>query len=202
MNNEKKKNKTVGWLLLIILILAILGLNYVKFFMNEENENITETPVESANDNETEITLTEITDNFNNNEEIQTLKDENITVSAINKNNSIFVSYESDTVITYEFKYNDSNLNITIENEETNLEKFKQVYKILIDAIQKHLNNANDYKKQIDEFLKDAKEYDGLTKLVENDTVTYTVNITKQLPQETEEETNANTTTEDNNKED
>ena len=48
MKKEKKQSNSMGWLLLILLICMTLGLNYVKFFMNTENENIEETPVENS----------------------------------------------------------------------------------------------------------------------------------------------------------
>ncbi len=188
---EKRKNKTIGWILLVILILLLIGLNYVKFFMNNNNPNIEETPVENSASEAIDNVLNEIVDNFNNNEQIEQYKEQNINIDATLNNHSLYISYEKDETTTYEFNYNNFDLTITILNEEENVEKFNQIYEILIYAVQQRMNNEENLNTYIKNFLDGTKEYEGLTKEIEDDNIIYTMNITKKIGDtETTEESN------------
>ena len=189
MEQEKKKNKTIGWILLIILIILILGLNYVKFFMNEPNENITETPVQNTT-SEVEIkALQAIVDNFNKNDKIKQYEEQGIKLNAELNNHSIFISYATEETITYEFNYQSLELTINIRNDEENLTKFKKVYEILIYAVQERLENNENIDNYVKDFMEDAKDYTGLSKTVKDGSATYKMNITKKLTSEESQET-------------
>ncbi len=180
MKTEKKKSKILGWLFLIVLITMALGVSYVKFFMNE-NKNIEEKPVENSASEAITKALKEITDNFNKNEKIKEYAEKNITIQATQNNNNIYILYETDETITYEFTYNNFLLTTTISNTEENLKIFKQIYEILIYATQERINNKNDIEKNITAFLNDEREYTGLTKEVNQNYVTYKMNITEKI---------------------
>lgn len=179
MNNIKI---IIAKFFLIVLIMLLLALNYVKFFMNT-NENIQQMPVENSNSQAVNTALSQIVENFNNDEKISEFQKNNIQITAVLNNYSIFISYNDETSTTYEFSYNNFNLELSVSNDEENMKKFKVIYEILIKAVQKRLNNTENIDTYINEFLTDSIEYDGLQKTATADSniFTYTMDITKKI---------------------
>ena len=186
--------KIIAWISLIILIISILGLNYIKFFMTP-NENITETPTENSTSEAINTALLEIVENFNSNSKTKQHEDENIIMTATLKNHSIYITYEKETITTYEFYYNNFNLETTINNEKENIEKFNQIEEILIEAIQKRLNNEENIEETIKEFINNKTKIEGISKTEKEKTIEYKIDITKKIGN------NNNTENEINNKE-
>lgn len=176
-----KKKKIITWIILIILIILVLALSYIKFFGNN-NPNITEKPVENSTSTAINQALMDITNNFNNSVDIENLTKDGIVASASTKNYSIFISYIiNDAKTTYEFNYNNLKLSINIENNKKNIEKFNQIYKILIKSCQKRINNLEDIDNDIDLFFQDKQELNGITKIVKNNVISYELDITKNI---------------------
>lgn len=182
----KKKEKTkvmIAWILLIVLIGLGLGLSYYRFFGEYNNSYMEEKKVDNSTSKAIQTALTFIVDQFNQDERVQLLKEQNIQVHAVLKNYSIFITYQDDDVVTYEFQYDQLLLKIHVENQVDNLNKFHSIYRILIDAVQSRLNNTENVDSQIQAFL-DMKQdfnYDGLTKTFSRKTVFYQMDITKKL---------------------
>ena len=176
----KNRYKTiVAWLFLFILVLLILVLSYFKFF-GLSNPNIEEKNIDNSSTNAVYLALSDITVNFNQNPNLEKYCNENnLTIKASVNNYSIFISYISDTTTTYEFKYNNFWLKTTIDVVEK--EKFSLVYYILVEAVQKRINNVNPIKELIDNFLETNIIIDGLTKSVIDNRIEYGINITKKI---------------------
>lgn len=189
---KKNNNKNFfASLLLIILIFMILGITYIKYFSIDNNKNIEERPVNESSSVAIHKSLDDITINFNDSVK-EYEQDNNITLSAVVNNYSIFISYIDGTTTTYEFTYDNLVLNTIIDNSEENLKKFNVVYKFLVESIQKRLNNQNNIDELVEKFLTTDTNYDGLIKTKSNDIIKYQVDITKKL--ENGGFTNANTT--------
>ena len=177
MNNKRKNNRIFGWFLLILLIIAALGVSYVKFFMSG-NADIEERSIENSSAEAIEKVLMEIVDNFNNHEKIKEYEDNNIKIQATQKNNNIFILYQDSELITYEFTYNNLFLMTTISNSDNNVNVFKNVYEILIYAVQERLKNENNIATCISSFLDGKREYDGLIRKVDGNNIIYKMDIT------------------------
>lgn len=192
------KKKIIFWIILIILIALLLGLNYVKFF-GVSNDNIEEKPVENSTSEAINTALQDITNNFNNNQEVSNLTKDGITVSAVLNNYSIFISYAigNDTT-TYEFNYSNLILSIDIENNEENIKKFNTIYKILINACQERLTNEDNIDSDIDKFLNGESTFNGIDKSINNNIITYKMDITKKHSTSNEDTTSDNNTDTDN----
>ncbi len=206
MEEEKKKNKALGWLALILLIALILGLNYIKFFANIENEKVVE---RESNTEESEVITKELNDivtNFNESEKIKQNNENKIKLSAAVNQFSIFISYEieQEEILegTYEFRYDSLALSVTVPTEEKTKEVFGIIYNILAEAVQKRLNNTSDISSYINDFINNSKEIEGLT-IKENEaekTTTYIMNIRTKIGEvETNDTDNSEVTTENNN---
>ena len=177
---DKSKN-LIAWLLLIVLIIIILFITYIKYFsLDVKNNNIEERTINESSSIAIHKALSEIAENFNNKVK-EYEQNNNITLSATLNNYSIFISYVSDTTTTYEFTYENLSLNIIINNNEENLEKFNVVYKLLIESVQERLNNKNNIDKLIENFLTTDINYDGFVKIENSDTIKYQMDITKKL---------------------
>ena len=179
---KKEKNKMlIAWIILIALIIITIILTYIKYF-STDNTNIEERPINESSSNAIHIALKDIITNFNENSKVKEYGlENNLTLKAVVNNYSIFISYINDTTTTYEFKYEDLFLNITINNIEEDKNKFNIVYKFLIEAVQKRINNTNDISELIDNFLTNDINYDGLIKEENSNTIKYQINITKKL---------------------
>lgn len=190
MDKDKKKKIIVAWFILIILIISLLSLNYIKFF-GTKNPNIEEHPVENSTATAINTALKDIVKNFNNSEQVQEYVEQNVVIQASLNQYSIYINYITDTTVTYEFSYNNLNLDITIDNDQENLERFYKVYRTLIYAIQKRIGNEENLDALIDSFLSDSNkkiEYDGIKKEEKNQTIHYQINITKKLKDENKTE--------------
>ena len=193
MNKEKIKI-FIAWIFLILLIFLFLFVNHIKFFRVEINEStIEETPVENSTAEAINLALTNIVDNFNKNPLIEQYKNEGITLGANLNNYSLYISYTSEDTITYEFNYSNLILNINITNSKENITKFNKVYEILIKAIQERINNEFDTTNMINKHLNENINYDGLSKEINENIITYRVDITKKLIEKGSEE-NGNST--------
>ena len=127
-----------------------------------------------------------IVTNFNNSELLKEYQEQNIDIKASLKDNGIIVSYgDSTATMEYELIYNDSNLEITIKDEEKNY--FDKIYKVLIIANQEALGNKEKYDEYIDEFLMNSRKIDGL--IIENkeNNITYKMDISKVITLENNE---------------
>ena len=151
----------VAWILLIVLIIISLVLSYFKVLSNN-NKNISEVPVDNSAAKAVDLALKQIVENFNNDEKINEYTNQNINMNAVLNNRSIFVSYKTDKVITYEFIYNNFNLSVNIENNDENMKRFEKVFVILNNAVQKRLNNDIDTESIVHDFLNNKKEVSGL----------------------------------------
>ena len=151
----------VAWILLIVLIIISLVLSYFKVLSNN-NKNISEVPVDNSAAKAVDLALKQIVENFNNDEKINEYTNQNINMNAVLNNRSIFGSYKTDKVITYEFIYNNFNLSVNIENNDENMKRFEKVFVILNNAVQKRLNNDIDTESIVHDFLNNKKEVSGL----------------------------------------
>lgn len=170
-----------GWILLIILITLILLLSYFKFFSQRNSSYIDEIPVENSSSEAINIALSQIVENFNHHEKIKQYQNENIKIKAILNNRSIYISYENDTIITYEFSYNNLYLTISVDNDKENLDKFKKIYEILIYAVQERLNNTDNIADYINSYLSNTDKYEGISQEVNGNNIIYKMNITKKI---------------------
>mgnify|MGYP004501549357 FL=1 len=177
---EHKKN-LLAWISLITLIILLLFLNYIKFF-SQKNPNIEEKPVENSSSRAIETALSTIAENFNTNEELNTLKEENILLSATRKNYSLFITdIENENRTVYEFKYNNLKLSINVLDEKENLEKFNRVYKILIMSCQKRIQNEDIIDEKIEKFLNGEVEIEAIQKKKSGNIINYQMDITKKI---------------------
>ena len=177
---EHKKN-LLAWISLITLIILLLFLNYIKFF-SQKNPNIEEKPVENSSSRAIETALSTIVENFNTNEELNTLKEENILLSATRKNYSLFITdLENENRTVYEFKYNNLKLSINVLDEKENLEKFNRVYKILIMSCQKRIQNEDIIDEKIEKFLNGEVEIEAIQKKKSGNIINYQMDITKKI---------------------
>ena len=175
------KKTGFAWFLLIILIVISLILSYFKFSI-DHNQYITEIPVENSTSQAIHLALTEIVNNFNNDDLITQYRNQNIDINAVLKNYSIFVSEQTDMVVTYEFSYSNMNLSIVIDNDEKNIEKFNRVAFIMIKAVQERMNNiANIDENSIQSFLQGEKQFDGMSIVKEKEKIKMIINITKKI---------------------
>ena len=193
MNKEKIKIIN-AWIFLILLIALFIYVNHIKFFRVEINESTLEkTPVENSTAEAIQLALTNIVDNFNNNSLIEQYKNEGIELNASVNNYSLYISHTKDITTTYEFNYSNLLLSINITNNEENITKFNKVYEILIKAIQERIKNEFDTTNIISKHLNENINYDGLTKEINENIITYKIDITKRLIEEGSEE-NGNST--------
>lgn len=193
--NDKKSNKKriIAWFCLIVLMTCLLTLNYIKFFQTP-NKNIEERPINNSSEQAVQTALEDIVRNFNNSQELKEYSSQNIKMKATLNQHSIYISYTTDTTITYEFSYNNLILSINVENNEENMKKFNQVYSILLKAIQKRINNTeNNIDDIINKIVNEDIIYDGITKEKIDGTYFFQIDITKKL-----NENNTETTVENN----
>ena len=188
---EHKKN-LLAWISLITLIILLLFLNYIKFF-SQKNPNIKEKPVENSSSRAIETALSTIVENFNTNEELNTLKEENILLSATRKNYSLFITdIENENRTVYEFKYNNLKLSINVLDEKENLEKFNRVYKILIMSCQKRIQNEDIIDEKIEKFLNGEVEIEAIQKKKSGNIINYQMDITKKISSDNINDLNQN----------
>lgn len=187
---QQKKKRVIAYIVLFVLIIISLWLTYLKFF-GEENTYILEVPVNESSSNAVHKTLKDIVNNFNQNPDVKDYEiKNNVTLSAVVNNYSIFISYITDTTITYEFAYDDLCLNIIINEDIAQRQEFKVIYGLLIKTVQMRINNNDNIEnidKIINEFLNNDISYDGLTKEFVEDRIKYQMNITKRLKYSQEE---------------
>ncbi len=188
---EHKKN-LLAWISLITLIILLLFLNYIKFF-SQKNPNIEEKPVENSSSRAIETALSTIVENFNTNEELNTLKEENILLSATRKNYSLFITdIENENRTVYEFKYNNLKLSINVLDEKENLEKFNRAYKILIMSCQKRIQNEDIIDEKIEKFLNGEVEIEAIQKKKSGNIINYQMDITKKISSDNINDLNQN----------
>ena len=185
-NQSKKPKIVIAWILLFVLTSCLLFLNYLKFF-GSPNPNIEERPIENSSSEAIQTALTQIVENFNSNVKIQEYSEKNIQLKAIQNQHSIFISYTTDTTVTYEFTYSNLLLSINIENNKENIEKFNKAYEILIQAIQERIGIEENIDLILDDIINKDKEYDGIEKEISEDIIEYKINITKKLKLSTNE---------------
>ena len=183
MKKKNENNKIIfARIMLIVLILIGCVVSYIKFF-NKSNENLEEKPINSEKSKELDLALDEIVNNFNNNNKIADYEKNNIKLKAIRKNNSIFISYitESET-ITYEFIYNNSYLIITVNNSIENIERFKNVFYLITVANQERLGVTNDnISDMITNFFENDTEYKEITVDKSDDKNTYYIEFNSKI---------------------
>ena len=181
---QKDSERLIAWILLISLLIISTILTYMKFFTNDYEQNeIKENPVNNSNSKAIHTALEEITKNFN--EIINSAaeyNEDNIIIKASLNNYSIYISYITDnSTTTYEFKYDNLCLITILNSNEEETNKFNLIYKQLVKAIQKRINNPEDVSEYIDNFLNENTEYDGLTKNKLENEIEYKIDITKKI---------------------
>ena len=192
---QKKPNKVVfAWIILILLVIIAGSLTYLKLFYTIETEAKNNEELTPAIQNE----LQKIVDNFNNSELVKEKTKENITIKSKLENNVITVEYESSER-KEEYNYTFNNLILIIETDnDDNI--FKEIFKIMIYAVQKRLGNENNIDNLIEGFINNTMEVDGLYReTIEANKITYNIDITKVTKEigsinEKEDEDNANAT--------
>lgn len=181
---QQKKKRIVAYIVLFALVIIALWLSYIKFF-SEENTYIEEVPVNESSSKAIHETLENITNKFNQNTEVSDYEvKNNVNLSATVNNYSIFISYITDTTVTYEFAYDDLCLNIIVNDDIAKREEFKVIYGFLIRAVQERINNIDDtdnLNKIIDEFLNNDTSFNGLSKEIIDGGIKYQMNITKKI---------------------
>lgn len=191
---QKKSNKVVfAWIILILLVIIAGSLTYLKFFYTIETEAENNEELTPAIQNE----LQKIVDNFNNSELVKEKTKENIAIKSKLENNVITVEYESSER-KEEYNYTFNNLILIIETDNDN-NIFKEIFKLMVYAVQKRLGNENNVDNLIEGFMNNTMEVDGLYReTIEANKITYNIDITKVTKEigsidEKEEEDNANT---------
>lgn len=192
---QKKSNKVVfAWIILILLVIIAGSLTYLKLFNTieieaENNEELTPT---------IQNELQKIVDNFNNSELVKEKTKENITIKSKLENNVITVEYKSSER-KEEYNYTFNNLILIIETDNDN-NIFKEIFKLMVYAVQKRLGNENNVDNLIEGFINNTMEVDGLYReTIEANKITYNIDITKVTKEigsidEKEDEDNANAT--------
>lgn len=181
MTKKNKRKIIIAWLSLIILLTLFGALNYIKFF-KAPNKYIEEQPVDTSSSKAIETALSNIVKNFNNDIEIKNYSDKNIKIKALLKHHSIFITYTANNTTTYEFTYNNLNLSININNNKENVEKFNQIYSILLKAIQKRINNEpENLDEMINDIVNEKQTYEGIIKEKNEKTNYYQIDITKKI---------------------
>lgn len=181
----KKGKIIIAWIILIILIIMVAILSYLKFF-GIKNEHIEEKPIENSSSEAINNALEEIVTNFNKNPKIQEYKDQGIQIEATLNNYSIYISYTTDTSTTYEFNYENLILKIMIENNPENLSNFKIIYQLLIEAVQERLGNTEDVTPYVTNLFETETTYTAIWKESNDNTLSYYIDITKELNQDGE----------------
>ena len=199
----KKVSKTsiiIAWILLSILIISAITITYLRFFGT--NDNLEEHPVNDTNVTSPVITeaLQNIVDNFNNCNLLNDYKNQNITITASLNNDNIMIDYIGTSEKAYNFEFHAPRLTITINTNDT-IEvvdkEFNEIFKILIYATQSRLNNTNNIDSYITGFLNDNLEVEGLSKEINDSSITYSIDVSKVIGDTANN--NENNTTENNN---
>lgn len=178
-NKQVKKKSIAGLCLLLIILIGIaLGLTYLKFFYKDT----TGVPIIPDQKITPEITneLNIIVDNINNDEIVKEKSKENINIKAKLNKDTITITYNNESKIEeYNFKYNNMLLEIETENNET---AFNDIFKIIVRANQKRLNNTNNIDILVEQFLNNDYEIDGLYKeSLEANQITYNIALDKAI---------------------
>ena len=178
-NKQVKKKSIAGLCLLLIILIGIaLGLTYLKFFYKDT----TGVPIIPDQKLTPEITneLNIIVDNINNDEIVKEKSKENINIKAKLNKDTITITYNNESKIEeYNFKYNNMLLEIETENNKT---AFNDIFKIIVRANQKRLNNTNNIDILVEQFLNNDYEIDGLYKeSLEANQITYNIALDKVI---------------------
>ena len=178
-NKQVKKKSIAGLCLLLIILIGIaLGLTYLKFFYKDT----TGVPIIPDQKLTPEITneLNIIVDNINNDEIVKEKSKENKNIKAKLNKDTITITYNNESKIEeYNFKYNNMLLEIETENNKT---AFNDIFKIIVRANQKRLNNTNNIDILVEQFLNNDYEIDGLYKeSLEANQITYNIALDKVI---------------------
>lgn len=200
----KKSSLIIAWILLILLLLSAAALTYLKFY--SQNQNLT-TPTVDTNQTPDEKTITpptleQIVTNFNNSTLVAEYQKQGISLTAQQTENVLTIEYKTTTTIsTYQFILYVPILTITT-TEETNQLEFNEIYKNIVYAIQTSLGNNETIEEDLNQFLTNNIEIEGLTKKEIDNTTKYNIDITKIIkstttPNENSTSTSSTTTTTD-----
>lgn len=198
---EKQPSKlsiVLAWIVLLFCIISAAALTYLKFFYEDLNNK----NMEEYSTNNTELSpvileaLQTIIKNFNESDMTKKYQEENIKINAYLEDNNIKVDYSKENEKrTYEFNFAVPILTSTITKEQE--EEFKNIFKIMIYACQKRLDNNIDVDKITDNFYK-GTPYVGLVKEEKENNITYGIDVSKNITEVTEEK-NTNETTDTGN---
>lgn len=193
---EKQPSKlsiVLAWIVLLFCIISAAALTYLKFFYEDLNDK----NMEEYSTNNTELSpvileaLQTIIKNFNESDITKKYQETNITVNAYLENNNIKVDYsKEDKKKTYEFNFAVPMITSTITKDQE--EEFKSIFKIMIYACQKRLNNNIDVDKITDNFYK-GTPYVGLIREEKENNITYGIDVSKNIIEATEEKNTNNT---------
>lgn len=192
----KKSSLIIAWILLILLLLSASALTYLKFY--SQNQNLT-TPTVDTNQTPNEETITpptleQIVTNFNNSTLVAEYQKQGITLTAQQTENVLTIEYKTTTTInTYQFILYVPILTITT-TEETNQLEFNEIYKNIVYAIQTSLGNNETIEEDLNQFLTNNIEIEGLTKKEIDNTTKYNIDITKIIKSTTAPNKNSTST--------
>ena len=165
-----------AWLILIILILLIFGLIYIKFFQIDTNDN----NINGQNSSEvnSQKALEDLIDNFNNSQLLKQYKKDGIDMVAILESDkfSVEVIKGSNTNV-YVFEYNYPELSCTILPDS--MKEFDSLFEILLYENQKRLGNSDNIDNYVDGILNGNLNVIGFNKVVADELVAYSMDISR-----------------------
>ena len=186
---EKQPSKNsiiLAWIILLICVILGAALTYIKLFYEESNNK----NIEEYSTNNTELSpvileaLQTIVKNYNESDIVKKYKEENTNTNAYLENNIIKVDYSKEEKRTYDFNFAVPILTSTTTKEHE--EELQNIFKIMIYACQKRLNNDIDTIQISENFYK-GTSYIGLIKEEKENNITYGIDVSKKI---TETETN------------
>lgn len=175
-----KYKRFIAWMLLSLLVVCLLGLNYVKFFggSNKDDEKNSDS---NSSFEENNVLLTEIVSIFNSSGYVENYSKNGIHLKATVNKNSIFISHTTNDTVVYEFLYSEPMLSITLENEHENVLKCNQALELLIHAIQMRIDKEEKLAEVINKVVFGNDKVDGINRTVTDKSVYYEIDITKRM---------------------
>ena len=178
----------LAWIILFICLIFATALTYLKFFYEDLNDK----NMEEYSTNDTQLSpviveaLQTIVKNFNESDMVKKHQEPNIAINAYLEEGIIKVDYTKENKkTTYDFNFAVPMLTSTITKEQE--EEYKNVFKIMIYACQKRLNNDINAEEITDNFYK-GTSYIGLVKEEKDNNITYGIDVSKEIIEATDEE--------------
>lgn len=188
MKKEKKgRSKVVvivAWVLLLVFIISFVSIIGLKFLVNDEkrNQSLSEGNKTLEREDEDDLSvLWKFIENFNNSSLRKSYLEQGVDMEASVLDDGITVRYQiNNRNKNYHFIYHNKELEIKINQSE--LEEFYGVFRIMVHAVQGLLGND---KPILDTYVKDFfyqdKEITGLKKEKSDASVRYLIDTTVEL---------------------